>query len=124
MQALGDNGQGLVNFILFVLLTRKVRNLIASFAARRLCCCITSRRISYEHLDDEKEDEFVRSVNLGSRDSHANGQETVSDSRSEQIQFPGSLARKSLPSTADNLGQSESQQLGQSSAVQYGSVAS
>eukprot|EP00117_Sycon_ciliatum_P044153 scpid54762/ scgid6179/ Probable G-protein coupled receptor 157 len=51
LQALGDNGQGLVNFLLFVVFTRKVRITIGDWlrCCTCACCVMIQKRVTRSH---------------------------------------------------------------------------
>ncbi|XP_065193833.1 G-protein coupled receptor 157-like [Sycon ciliatum] len=56
MQALGDNGQGAVNFLMFFLLTTKVRTAAVTGIRRACaCCCGSSPQSCCSHGDDEED---------------------------------------------------------------------
>ena len=124
-QALGDNGQGLVNFILFVVLTRKVRNNVSGFIGQRLCrrlvgCCSSCSRIKGDNRGDSNEEEGWM-VNSGGDSEHNSRNVDQSTRRYEDSYGTGS---KTFSATSGaSTGNTGSLSLGRSrGVVGYGSI--
>lgn len=62
LQAIGDNGQGFLNFIFFCVLQNKVRQYMVNLLWQYLSCKRCCRRHSNKNCNDDIEESFTDSV--------------------------------------------------------------
>ena len=114
-----------MNFILFVVLTRKVRNNVSGFIGQRLCrrvvsCCSSCSRLKGDNRDDSNEEEDWMVHSDG--DSEHNSQNANQSTR--RYEDPYGIGSKTFSATSGaSTGNTGSLSLGRSrGVVGYGSI--